>query len=542
MKEAIAILTGGGPAPGMNTVVGSVAKTFLHHGYKVIGLHEGYTGLFNPTPRTVEIDFAMADAIFNQGGSFLQMSRFKPKDSDFENNFNLKFFTDNNIKLLVTVGGDDTASTANRIAKFLEAKQYPIANIHVPKTIDNDLPLPKGAPTFGYESAKDKGAVIARAVYVDARTSGNWFVLAAMGRSAGHLAFGIGEACHYPMIVIPEMFDKTEITVEKIVNLVISAILKRKLMGMDYGAAVISEGVFHSLSDEEIAKSGTLHGSLNRVTFHQAQIYHSLCYFCKYEFMYFTILYTGAKILRCSEMSTAQNIAHHALLFSKITADRHCCCKVTGIVHSVLTARIEQQHLPLSQRLCAVRVVMQRLAIDCCDNWEREVEIMFLCFGLNNCYNFGLGCAGTNSPHCSTMHIYRHVYSLFYLCNFLLALVVTLSNYSLHKLHRGLYILLRWVYSKQFLQPHSVFTAIGRQEMYFLSFCLSILYICGKVAHRTCHFNTHTLAFLLYGRLHAGPYNIVYCKFVAKDYLFVVVYIYNGGKPFVIRREIVEEC
>lgn len=256
MKEAIAILTGGGPAPGMNTVVGSVAKTFLRQGYRVIGLHEGYTGLFNPSPRTVDIDYPMADGIFNQGGSFLQMSRFKPKDSDFENNFNLKFFTDNNIKLLVTVGGDDTASTANRIAKFLEAKKYPIANIHVPKTIDNDLPLPKGTPTFGYESAKDKGAVIARAVYVDARTSGNWFVLAAMGRSAGHLAFGIGEACHYPMIVIPEMFDKTEITVEKIVNLVISSIIKRKIMGMDYGAAVISEGVFHALSDEEIRKSG----------------------------------------------------------------------------------------------------------------------------------------------------------------------------------------------------------------------------------------------------------------------------------------------
>ena len=256
MKEAIAILTGGGPAPGMNTVVGSVAKTFLRQGYRVIGLHEGYTGLFNPSPRTVDIDYPMADGIFNQGGSFLQMSRFKPKDSDFENNFNLKFFTDNNIKLLVTVGGDDTASTANRIAKFLEAKKYPIANIHVPKTIDNDLPLPKGTPTFGYESAKDKGAVIARAVYVDARTSGNWFVLAAMGRSAGHLAFGIGEACHYPMIVIPEMFNKTPITIDKIIRLMVSSIVKRRIVSMDYGAAVISEGVFHELSEAELSSCG----------------------------------------------------------------------------------------------------------------------------------------------------------------------------------------------------------------------------------------------------------------------------------------------
>ncbi len=256
MKQAIAILTGGGPAPGMNTVVGSVAKTFLKQGYTVIGLHAGYSGLFNPNPRFEEITFPLADDIFNRGGSYLQMSRFKPTDANFANDFNLNFFTENNIKLLVTVGGDDTASTANRIAKFLEEKQYPIANIHVPKTIDNDLPLPAGSPTFGYESAKAAGTVIATTAYCDAKTSGNWFVVAAMGRSAGHLAFGIGEACHYPMIVIPEMFNKTEITVEKIVNLVVSAILKRKLMGMDYGVAMISEGVFHELSDEEIKKSG----------------------------------------------------------------------------------------------------------------------------------------------------------------------------------------------------------------------------------------------------------------------------------------------
>lgn len=256
MKEAIAILTGGGPAPGMNTVVGSVAKTFLRKGYRVIGLHKGYTGLFNPSPRMVDITFPMADGIFNQGGSFLQMSRFKPTDADFENNFNLRFFTENNVKLLVTVGGDDTASTANRIARFLEMKRYPIANIHVPKTIDNDLPLPAGYPTFGYNSAKEEGVKLATTLYEDARTSGNWFVVSAMGREAGHLAFGIGSACHYPMIVIPEMFNKTPITFDKIARLVISSMVKRRLMGIPYGVAVISEGVFHFMNDEEIINTG----------------------------------------------------------------------------------------------------------------------------------------------------------------------------------------------------------------------------------------------------------------------------------------------
>ena len=256
MKDSIIILCGGGPAPGMNTVVFSVAKTFLAKGYRVIGLHGGYSGLFSNNPRTEDIDFAKADRYFNRGGSYLEMSRFKPTADDFANNFNLSLFQDNAIKLLVTVGGDDTASTANRIAKFLEDKKYPIANIHVPKTIDNDLPLPNNAPTFGFNSAKDEGAHIARTIYEDARTSATWLVISAMGRSAGHLALGIGEATHCPMTIIPEMFNKTGISLDKIINLTISAIVKRKILGINYGTVVVAEGVFHDLDPQEIKATG----------------------------------------------------------------------------------------------------------------------------------------------------------------------------------------------------------------------------------------------------------------------------------------------
>ena len=254
--DSIIILAGGGPAPGINTVEGTIAKTFMAKGYRVLGLHGGYSGLFSPNPNFIEFDFALADAIFNRGGSYLQMSRFKPSQEDFEKNFNLKLFQDNNIKLLVTIGGDDTASTANRISKFLKAKNYHIQNIHVPKTIDNDLPLPMNTPTFGFNSAKAEGTRIATTVYEDARTSGNWFIVSAMGRSAGHLAMGIGASCHYPMIIIPEMFNKTEITVDKIVKMSISAIIKRKLRGIDYGGIIVSEGVFHMLSDEQLKATG----------------------------------------------------------------------------------------------------------------------------------------------------------------------------------------------------------------------------------------------------------------------------------------------
>jgi len=252
MKPTIAILAGGGPAPGINTVIGTIAKVFLSDGYRVLGLHGGFQSLFMKNPVIEEINFEQADKIHKQGGSAIQMSRYKPKDAEFSTDFFIK----HNVKLLVTIGGDDTASTANRISKFLAEHDVKIQNIHVPKTIDNDLPLPEGSPTFGYQSAKQEGVRIAQTVYEDARTSGNWFVVAVMGREAGHLAFGIGAACHYPMIIIPEMFNKTELTNRKIVRLIISAILKRKILGITYGAVIISEGVFHFMSDAEIESTG----------------------------------------------------------------------------------------------------------------------------------------------------------------------------------------------------------------------------------------------------------------------------------------------
>ena len=252
MKDSIAILCGGGPAPGINAVVSTLIKVFIKENYRVIGIHEGYKTIFTDNPNTVDLSFEYADKIFSLGGSSLKMSRYKPKDSEFKTDF----FEKNNVKLLVTIGGDDTASTANRIGKFLASNNINVSNIHVPKTIDNDLPLPDRNPTFGFHSAKDEGVRIGNTIYEDARTSENWFVLSTMGREAGHLAFGIGMSCHFPMVIIPEMFNKTSVTFEKITRILVSSIIKRKIENIPYGVIIISEGVFHFMDDNEINNSG----------------------------------------------------------------------------------------------------------------------------------------------------------------------------------------------------------------------------------------------------------------------------------------------
>lgn len=250
--KTIAILCGGGPAPGINTVVATVTKVFLKAGYRVLAIHEGYKGLFGENPDVEELTFEKADCIFTRGGSMIRMSRFKPKDEDFSSRLFVKY----GIELLVTIGGDDTASTANRLTKYLSACQLEVKNIHVPKTIDNDLPLPEGVPTFGFMSAREMGVNIGKVIKAEAATTQNWYILMSMGREAGHLAYEIGKSIQAATIIIPEMFVHTEITMDKIVRLIISAMLKRRVCGVNSGVVVVSEGIFHFLKDEDIAASG----------------------------------------------------------------------------------------------------------------------------------------------------------------------------------------------------------------------------------------------------------------------------------------------
>ena len=225
--RTIAILCGGGPAPGINTVVATVTKVFLKDGFRVLAIHEGYKGLFAAHPEVEELTYEKADQIYSRGGSAIKMSRFKPEDQDFTT----ALFVKEGIELLVTIGGDDTASTANRLTKYLAAHQVNIRNIHVPKTIDNDLPLPEGIPTFGFTSAKEMGVTIGKVIKAEASTTQNWYLLMSMGREAGHLAFEIGKGIHASMI-------------------------KRRIVGQKFGVVVVGEGIFHFLQDEDIASSG----------------------------------------------------------------------------------------------------------------------------------------------------------------------------------------------------------------------------------------------------------------------------------------------
>jgi 6-phosphofructokinase 1 len=186
-----------------------------------------------------------------QGGSILRTSRANPTRRQEDLKGVVQSLRELGMSYLVTIGGDDTAFAASEVARTAAGS---IRVAHVPKTIDNDLPLPGGMPTFGYETARHIGTQTVLNLMEDSRTTNRWYFVVVMGRTAGHLALGIGKAAGATLTLIPEEFSRDCISLDEVARLLEGAILKRRVMGQKYGLAVIAEGIGAKLDPEELAQ------------------------------------------------------------------------------------------------------------------------------------------------------------------------------------------------------------------------------------------------------------------------------------------------
>jgi len=252
MAERLGILVGGGPAPGINSVISAVTIEAVNQGLEVIGIYDGFEHLMKGhTDMVRQLAITDVSRIHFDGGSILRTSRANPTKTkqDLENTF--KALKDLGIRYLVTIGGDDTAFSASEVVKTAGGS---IRVAHVPKTIDNDLPLPGGMPTFGFETARHVGTELVRNLMEDSRTTNRWYFVVAMGRKAGHLALGIGKAAGATVTVIGEEFPKDKITLSEVCDVLEGAILKRRVLGRKDGVAVIAEGIGEKIDSEELAQ------------------------------------------------------------------------------------------------------------------------------------------------------------------------------------------------------------------------------------------------------------------------------------------------
>lgn len=248
------ILVGGGPAPGINGVIGAAATVALRRGARVIGCLDGFKWLMEgDASHVVELDLEQVAEVHLRGGSILHTSRANPTKKPEHLAAVVKTLERLGIDHLITIGGDDTAFSARRVAEEAGGR---IRVAHVPKTIDNDLPLPPGIPTFGYETARELATTIVENLIEDCRTTNRWFFVVLMGRKSGSLALGAGKAAGAPITLIPEEFPPGAIRLEDVIRTLEGAIVKRLARGRSDGVAVIAEGIAERLdpNDLEILK------------------------------------------------------------------------------------------------------------------------------------------------------------------------------------------------------------------------------------------------------------------------------------------------
>ena len=250
-KEVVAIVVGGGPAPGINGVISAATIEAINEGKEVIGIFGGFKSLFAGDKNSaIPLSIEDVSRIHTTGGSILRTSRDTAEVAKARFPVLLKTLKALKVRYLITIGGDGTAFMARWIERESRGK---VSVVHVPKTIDNDLTLPGGRSSFGYHTARHWGVEIVKNIMEDARTTGRWYFISTMGRNAGHLALGIGKAVGATITLIPEEFIENRIPFRKISDILEGAIIKRLSHGKDHGIAVLAEGISAKVDELELS-------------------------------------------------------------------------------------------------------------------------------------------------------------------------------------------------------------------------------------------------------------------------------------------------
>ncbi|MEE2640377.1 MAG: 6-phosphofructokinase [Planctomycetota bacterium] len=281
--KKVAILFAGGPAPAANAVISAAADSFLRNGSKVVGVKHGYSSLMEydgTQPLTEGRDYVYLtrerlSRTRNEQGIMIGTARANPGKKvsspahldDPERSLPLKqtyeALCSLDVDALISIGGDDTLKTANKMSMYQEklpegSKKIPV--VHLPKTIDNDY---HGIDfTFGFFTAVDFLATEIRNLIYDAAAGRAYFLAEAMGRSAGWLAYGAAMAGEASLVLSVEDITGEFLTEESctnevsgetvtrpimdidiVMNYMVDLMLTREKDGKEFGVIVIAEGL-----------------------------------------------------------------------------------------------------------------------------------------------------------------------------------------------------------------------------------------------------------------------------------------------------------
>lgn len=249
--KRIAVLTGGGDAPGLNAVIRAAVKTSIHdYGCEVLGIRNGYDG-FLDNGGVMTLGHNEVRGILPRGGTILgTANRGNPFARKVIRNGQEEIIDVSdqiirNIKMLdidavIVIGGDGTLHIAH------ELFQRGVPVVGVPKTIDNDICGTE--VTFGFDTALNTACDALDKLHTTAESHHRVMVLELMGRDAGFIALHAGVSGGADVILIPEIPFRYEAVATKV--------LKRKAKGSVFSIIAVSEGAKPLDGDQVFSRSG----------------------------------------------------------------------------------------------------------------------------------------------------------------------------------------------------------------------------------------------------------------------------------------------
>ena len=243
-KQVVGVILSGGQAPGGHNVVCGLfdALKATNEENVLIGFKNGPSGLIEDN--YIEFDAEYIDKFRNTGGFDIIGSGRTKLETKEQFKVAAEVCKKHGITAIVIIGGDDSNTNAAVLAEYFAEEKTGVQVIGCPKTIDGDLKNEDIECSFGFDTATKTYSELIGNIQRDANSAKKyWHFVKVMGRSASHVALECALETQPNICLISEEVAAKKMSLSQIANYIADSVEKRAAKGMNFGLAIIPEGV-----------------------------------------------------------------------------------------------------------------------------------------------------------------------------------------------------------------------------------------------------------------------------------------------------------
>ena len=243
-KQVVGVILSGGQAPGGHNVVCGLydALKATDSANVLLGFRNGPSGLLEDD--YIEFDDAYIDQFRNTGGFDIIGSGRTKLETEEQFAVAAEVAKKHGLTAIVIIGGDDSNTNAAVLAEYFAAHETGVQVIGCPKTIDGDLKNEDIECSFGFDTATKTYSELIGNIERDANSAKKyWHFVKVMGRSASHVALECALETQPNVCLISEEVAAKKMSLSQIADYIADSVNKRADNGMNFGVAIIPEGV-----------------------------------------------------------------------------------------------------------------------------------------------------------------------------------------------------------------------------------------------------------------------------------------------------------